>query len=91
MAGEALKRIRIYVKNPCPFCVRAKALLNQLNLPYEEVDLTGQDAEIQKIKHQSGWATVPIIYFEDELIGGFQELLSLYQSGRLWAKLQKHP
>ena len=53
--------VKIYVKDPCPFCDRAIRLLKDLNIEFEEIDLTDKDEEIQKIKTETGWRTFPFI------------------------------
>lgn len=82
-----MKRVTVYVTSWCPYCNSAKALLSRLNIPYDIVDLTDQDELRQELVAKTGWRTVPMIYFEDELIGGFQELRALEQQGTLFSKL----
>lgn len=66
--------VRIYTADfNCPFCDRAKSLLNQLNIEYTEYI-----GELPK-----GLSTYPQIYFGQELIGGCTELYNLHQTGRL--------
>lgn len=73
----------MYKKNPCPFCDRAANLLNGRNLPYKTIDLTDRMDELQKIKQQWGWQTVPIIIINGKLIGGYTDLKALDESGEL--------
>lgn len=75
--------IKIYTKDPCPFCVRAINLLNDKNFKFTEIDLTDKPEEIQKIKDQTGWRTVPIILVNDEVIGGYVDLKALDEEGKL--------
>ncbi len=75
--------VKVYVKDPCAYCVRAIRLLEELKIPYEEIDLTGQDDKIQKIKNETGWRTVPIIMIHGKLIGGYNDLKALAASGEL--------
>lgn len=74
---------KIYSKPNCPFCVRAKDLLTIKNLPYEEYQLdVGQPKDIdgkyftvpQLQKLVPGARTVPQIFENDALIGGFDAL-----------------
>lgn len=80
-------RIKIYTKDPCPYCVRAINLMNAREIPFEEVDLTDQPEEILRLKRETGWATVPIILLDGELIGGYTDLKALSDSGELDQKL----
>ena len=73
----------MYSKDPCPYCVMAKNFMNERGLPFDEVDLTGRQDEIDRIKNETGWRTVPIIMINDELIGGYTDLKELAESGKL--------
>ncbi len=75
--------IVVYKKDPCPYCDRAMNLLNGKDLKYEVVDLTGKMDEMQKMKEKWGWQTVPIIVINGKLIGGYNDLKALDQSGEL--------
>ncbi|MCB0370010.1 MAG: glutathione S-transferase N-terminal domain-containing protein [Bdellovibrionales bacterium] len=76
-------KIIIYTKDPCPFCVRAINFLNARGLEFTEIDLTDKADEIQKIKDQTGWRTVPIILINDQVIGGYTDLKNLDDEGKL--------
>ncbi len=76
-------KVVMYKKDPCPYCDRALRLLNEKNIPCHIIDLTGQDEEIQKIKNETGWRTVPIILIHGKLIGGYTDLKALDDSGEL--------
>lgn len=76
-------KIVMYSKVPCPYCDSAKKLLNELKLEYKLIDLTDQPEEIDRIKQETGWRTVPIILINDKLVGGFTDLKSLVDTGKL--------
>jgi glutaredoxin 3 len=78
-----MAEIIMYKKNPCPFCDRAANLLNGRNLPFKTIDLTDKMDELQKVKQQWGWQTVPIIILDGKLIGGYNDLKALDESGEL--------
>jgi glutaredoxin 3 len=77
-----MKNILIYTKKPCPYCEHAKTLLKQKGLAYEEKLLTSPD-EMIALKKKTGWMTFPQIFIGDKLIGGFDDLSALNQSGEL--------
>ncbi|MCX7674646.1 MAG: glutaredoxin [Bdellovibrionaceae bacterium] len=81
------KPVKMYTKVPCPFCVAAKRFMLEHGIEFEEIDLTHALDQLQRIKQESGWATVPIIFFGDELIGGYVDLKALWESGQLNQKL----
>ena len=78
-----MAKVVIYTKDPCPFCDRAINFFNARDIAFEEIDLTGQDAEINRIKKETGWATVPIILIDGKLIGGYTDLKTLDEEGKL--------
>jgi len=76
-------KIIVYTKVPCPYCVQAKNLLSTKGLSFEEIDLTNKPQELVALKEKSGLRTVPQIFINDQLIGGFSELYELNQKGEL--------
>ena len=63
--------ITVYSKNNCPFCDRAKALLESKNVPYTEVNIEN-DAESRQMLLDKGLRSVPQIFNGSELLpGGF--------------------
>ena len=82
-----MPRIQIYTTRWCGYCVRAKALLEQRGVPFEELALDDDPAFRQKVFDATGGWTVPQILIDGEPIGGYVELWQLDRSGRLDALL----
>ena len=78
-----MPRIRIYTTRWCGYCVRAKALLDSKHLVYEEISLDDDPSFRQTVFDLSGRRTVPQIFIDGELIGGYTELVRLDRDGRL--------
>lgn len=76
-------KVLIYSKVPCPYCVSAKNFLNGRDIAFDEIDLTDQPDEMNKIKTQTGWRTFPIILINGKLVGGYTDLKALEESGEL--------
>ena len=78
-----MAKIEVYSTRWCGYCVRAKALLDQLGLAFEEVHLD-DDPHFRATLHErtGGW-TLPQILVNDRSIGGYSELWQLARSGRL--------
>jgi glutaredoxin 3 len=76
-------RIQIYTTRWCGYCVRAKALLDEKKLDYDEIALDDDPAFRQRIRDLTGGWTVPQILIDDEPIGGYPELRRLEHDGRL--------
>jgi glutaredoxin 3 len=82
-----VKLIRVYSTLICPYCVRAKLLLRSRDIPFEEIDVTGDHDARRWLVQATGRRTVPQIFIDDEPIGGFDELRALDRSGELGRKL----
>jgi len=77
-------KVLMYTTQFCPFCVRAKALLRHKGIPFEEVDVGGDDELREKMVAESGGRrTVPQIFINGAPIGGFEELQALDEQGEL--------
>lgn len=70
-----MKKIIVYSMLNCPYCVKAKALLTQRGVSFETImiDDWSDEAWDEWVK-KSGMKTVPQIYVEDQLIGGYTQL-----------------
>lgn len=84
----SFKPVTVYTWTVCPFCVRAKNLLKNLNIPYKEINLDGKDEELKALRERTHFRTVPQIFIGEEFIGGFQELSQLNQNGELSKKIK---
>lgn len=74
-------------KNPCPYCDRAMNFFNGRGLEVEVVDLSNNLDELRAWKEKTGWQTVPMIFINDQLIGGYSDLKALEEEGKLDALL----
>lgn len=69
------KKVTVYTMNYCPYCERAKALLKQKGIPFEEIKVADDDdAAWDALEKRSGMKTMPQIWAGEELIGGYREL-----------------
>jgi len=80
--------VKLYTAVFCPYCKAAKRLLNEREIPYKEIDLSGQANFRQFLLDLTGQRTVPQILINDEAIGGYMDLLELDQSGELRQMLE---
>jgi len=77
-------KIEVYTTEYCPFCVRAKALLKSKGVAFNEIDVTDDPAAREKmIELSGGRRTVPEIFINGRIIGGYDELRALDQAGKL--------
>jgi glutaredoxin 3 len=72
-----MNHIQVYSTNQCPWCSRAKTLLQAEGLDYEEIDVSSDQNRLLEMMERSGRRTVPQIFINDVAIGGFDELSKL--------------
>jgi glutaredoxin 3 len=78
-----MNKITVYTTEPCGFCRQAKALLSKRGLSYDEINLAMNADGRAELAQRTGMMTFPQVIIGDQIVGGFTELLSADQSGRL--------
>ena len=78
-----MARIQMYTTAWCGYCERAKALLRQRGLPYEEIRVDDEPDFRAKLQEKTGGWTVPQILIDGRPIGGYTELWRLDKAGEL--------
>ena len=78
-----MARVLMYTTEWCGYCVRAKALLEERGIEYEEVHMDADPEFRQKLLDMTGRWTVPQIFVDGNPIGGYTELWALDRSGGL--------
>ncbi len=79
-----MPKVEVYTTPMCPYCWRAKQLLDNKNVDYVEINLWSERARRQEmIERADGRTSVPQIFIDDKAIGGSDELVALEQSGEL--------
>ncbi len=76
--------VEIYTWSTCPFCIRAKALLAQKSVNYQEYTIDGNEVEREAMAHRAnGRRSLPQIFINDQHIGGCDDLYELEAEGKL--------
>ena len=84
----AMAEVKLYTTPFCPYCVRARALLERKGVAYTDIDIIGEPARrAEMVRRAGGRTSVPQIFIRGEHIGGSDELLALDRNGELDAKL----
>lgn len=78
-----MSEIIIYTKEVCPYCVRAKALLQRKGAKFTEIKITDEATKEEMLKKSGGRMTVPQIFINDIHIGGCDDLYALDSAGKL--------
>jgi glutaredoxin 3 len=78
------KKVEVYTMQYCPYCARAKQLLTQKGIAFKESLVPeDDDAQWDELFKKSGMRTMPQIYCDGKLIGGYNELAALDQKDGL--------
>jgi glutaredoxin 3 len=83
-----MPKVEIYTKFLCPYCTRAKKLLGDKGVNFEEYDITmGGPKRAEMLQRANGGSTVPQIFINDRHVGGSDDLAALDRAGKLDALL----
>ena len=76
--------VEIYTWSSCPFCIRAKGLLDKKGVDYQEYCIDGDENARAKMKNRAnGRSSLPQIFIDDRHIGGCDDLYELESKGEL--------
>lgn len=78
-----MARVEIYSSNHCPYCVRARRLLEQRGIDYQLIEVDKDPDSMQKMIERSKRRTVPQIFINDHHVGGCDDLYALEREGKL--------
>jgi len=79
-----MSQVTLYTTSMCPYCVRAKRLLDRKGVPYEEINLDGDwEGRRALVQKANGSRTVPQIFVGPVHVGGFDDMNALDRRGRL--------
>jgi len=86
-----MAKVEIYTWRTCPFCIRAKRLLDRKGVEYVEYSIDGDDQarSVMVARGSDGKRSLPQIFISDRHIGGCDDLHDLEADGKLDALLQK--
>lgn len=79
--------VEIYTKFACPYCFRAKLLLEEKGVDYREIDAMGGVNRDEMLARSNGRTTVPQIFIDGIHVGGSDDLVALDRAGTLDAML----
>jgi len=83
-------KIEIYTTSYCPYCVKAKMLLQAKDVAFKEINVEGDnDARIRLAEKSGGRKTVPQIFINGSHVGGCDDLYALDKDGKLDKMLGK--
>lgn len=79
-----MSKVELYTKGYCPYCHRAKALLEQKGISFEEIRIDQQpELRDTMISRANGGSTVPQIFIDDKHIGGCDDMFALESQNKL--------
>jgi glutaredoxin 3 len=82
--------IQVYTTDYCPYCTRAKALLEKRGLAFEEIDVSERpDLRRWLVEATGGRKTVPQVFIHGQSVGGYDDIAALDRAGRLVAMARR--
>lgn len=79
-----MAKVTIYTTPLCPYCYRAKRLLDSKGVEYDEIDVSmDANARSDMVQRANGRTTVPQIFIDGQHVGGSDDLHALDRSGKL--------
>jgi glutaredoxin 3 len=85
-----MARVEIYTTMLCPYCWRAKKLLEERGVPYQEVDVMADGSLRAEMRQRAGGrSSVPQIFINGQHVGGCDELYALDRAGELQPMLEQ--
>jgi len=83
-----MAQVELYTTMWCPFCARARALLERKGVAYTNIDLDEEpNRRDEMVRRSGGRRTVPQIFIDGEHIGGCDDIIALDRAGGLDPKL----
>ena len=84
-----MARVEIYTKFGCPYCARAKRLLEEKGVEYEEFEINSVPGKREEmLQRANGGYTVPQVFIDGRHVGGSDDLAELEREGQLDPMLQ---
>ena len=81
MSGKV--KITVYGSEHCTYCTAARMLLKKKGLDFEDILVTGDESAREEMERLTGRHTVPQVIINDVVVGGFDELYTMDESGEL--------
>lgn len=80
-----MSKVVAYTVDYCPFCKKAKALLNEKGVTFEDIDISDNETAMRRQLGEmtGGSTTVPQIFINGQHVGGYTDLKELDESGKL--------
>ena len=83
MLFEVMGKVTVYTTEPCSFCTRVKGLLAAGGVDFAEINLSKDPAGREQLARRTGMMSFPQVLVGDTLVGGFAELQTAVEDGRL--------
>lgn len=78
-----MAQVTIYTTKVCPYCIRAKQLLDRKGVEYQEINAEDEAVRDAMIQKAGGQRTVPQIFINNHHVGGSDDLYALDKAGKL--------
>lgn len=92
MTDGSRPHVRVYTRRWCGYCVAARRLLAKLGIEFEEIPLDDRPGLRQTLSNENNqWSTLPMIFINDDFVGGYTDLARIHRRGQLESLLEGPP
>lgn len=81
--ADSAAQVMMYATTFCPYCVRARGLLERKGVAWQEISVEGDRERFQEMTHRANRTTVPQIFIGDVHVGGYDDMAALDRAGKL--------
>ncbi len=78
-----MRDVVVYTTGHCAYCTRVKMLLRSRGIEFREEDLSGKPDAVVELARRTGMMTLPQVFVDGILVGGYQETAAADKSGLL--------
>lgn len=78
-----MRTVTVCTQNFCPYCTQLKLFLKRLNIPFNEINLSDRPEDLQALKDETSFYTLPQVFAGDDFLGGYDNIIELHQAGKL--------
>ena len=82
-----MKVVTIYTTQTCPYCYKAKGLFKELGIEFDEISVDFNSSLRAEMADKAGKTSVPQIWFDEEHVGGCDDLFALHDANNLMDRL----
>lgn len=74
--------VTVFTMNHCPFCLQLKLFLKRKGVEFREINTSGHPEILKDLQDETSFLTLPQVFVGDLFLGGYDNIIELYQKGK---------